>query len=295
MFINDLPDYILDGEVFLFADDTSIIISSPDGQELNRKVNNVLTQFDTYCHKNRLIINYSKTIAIEFHKQSRSKIIKHNFKIDNNPIALRNHCKFLGINVDEQLNWNEHINSICSKLNKQYFALVNLKTALDKEGLLSAYYALIYSVISYNIVVYGLAAESTRIFLAQKRIIRLMFNLGYRESCRQTFKNEKILTFIGIYLLKLLIYIYLNREQFKKNSDIHSYPTRKNEDIRLGTFTYTSYRKSPQYMGCYLYNMLPPQIKNATDLNRFKFLLKTFLYQNTFYTIEEYINTVQGT
>ena len=55
MFINDLPDYILGEEVFMFTDDIPIIISSTNLQELKRKINIVLSQFDRYCHKNRLI------------------------------------------------------------------------------------------------------------------------------------------------------------------------------------------------------------------------------------------------
>ena len=109
------------------------------------------------------------------------------------------HYKFLGMIVNEHLNWNECIDSVCSKLNKQYYALLNLKTTLHEEGLLTAYYALVYSAISYNIVVSDLAVESNRIFLAQKRIIRRVSNLGYRESCRQTFEEKKILTFTSIY------------------------------------------------------------------------------------------------
>lgn len=68
LFINDLPDYILEGEIFAFADDTNIIISDFNISNLVNKINNVLSQFDNWCQKNRLIINYSKTVAIEFHK-----------------------------------------------------------------------------------------------------------------------------------------------------------------------------------------------------------------------------------
>lgn len=294
MFINDLPDHIRDGTAFMFADDTSIIISSPDTKEINDKVNSVLNQFNEYCYKNRLIVNYPKTVAIEFHRYSRPKAVNSNIHINSQTIALKTHCKFLGTIVDELVKWDHYINFVCSKLNKQYYALLNLKSCLSEEGLLSAYYALVYSTISYNIIVYGMANESERVFIAQKRIIRLMYNLECRQSCRPTFKEKKIMTFASIYLYKLLSYIYSNKDQFTRNLDVHSYPTRKNDQIRLDTYTYMSYRKSPQYAGCYLFNMLPSEIKNASSLNRFRSTLRQYLLENSPYTVDEFVASLQN-
>ena len=289
MFINDLPDYILDGEVFIFADDTNIIISDLSIPKVIEKVNNVLMQFDHWCQKNRFIINYSKTMAIEFHKCSRPKIADLKLCINNHPITVGNQCKFLGTMIDECLSYNDCINCICSKINKQYFAILTLKNCLNEQGLLTAYYSLIYSTISYNIIVYGLAVESSRVFIAQKRIIRLMYNLSYRQSCRQTFKEKKILTFTSIFLFKILVYIFTNKDQYRKNSDIHDHLTRKNNQIRLERFNYSSFKKSPQYAGCYFFNMLPQEISSATTLTSFKSKLKNHLLENVFYSVEEFV------
>ena len=56
LFINDLPECIKYGKVFMYADDTSIIVSSRGLEELEKLLNTVLGQFNSWCYKNRLII-----------------------------------------------------------------------------------------------------------------------------------------------------------------------------------------------------------------------------------------------
>lgn len=77
------------------------------------------------------------------------------------------------------------------------------------------YYAQVYSLINQNIVVWGQSPDLNRIFIIQKRILRLMFNIGNRDSCREIFKLHKILTVSSIYLYKLLSLTFRNLENLK--------------------------------------------------------------------------------
>ncbi|KAJ8909787.1 hypothetical protein NQ315_011197 [Exocentrus adspersus] len=56
-----------------------------------------------------------------------------------------------------------------------------------------------YSHLSYNIVIWGRAASVNRVFILQKRIIRLIFGIPPRQSCRDCFIRNKILTLPSIY------------------------------------------------------------------------------------------------
>ena len=47
-------------------------------------------------------------------------------------------------------------------------------------------------------------------------------------------------------------------------------------------------------MGAKLYNKLPNYIKNVENLKPFKNQLKTFLLQQTFYSVDEYLAYNQG-
>ena len=176
LYVNDLPEHISEGKTFMYADDTSVIISHPDPNEISNKVNITLQQFCDWCNKNRLIINADKTVIIQFHTRFQ-KSCNFNFSLYNNTIKLEQKIKFLGSIVDGQLTWEPHITFLSNKLNKVYYVIGQLKNRLSSDSLLSVYYALCYSAISYNIVVWGRSVHVKRIFILQKRIIRLLYNL----------------------------------------------------------------------------------------------------------------------
>jgi hypothetical protein len=49
------------------------------------------------------------------------------------------------------------------------------------------------------------------------------------------------------------------------------------------------FQKSPAYAGVKIYNHLPTNIKNlACDIKSFKKLLKRYLHEHSFYTIDEF-------
>lgn len=286
MFVNDLPQHFKSARVYMYADDTSFIVSAKELTELRDEVNGILQLFDNWCYKNRLIINYDKTVCINFKTKQKNINFNFNLSFNNYPLTLQTETKFLGILLDENISWSKHIDQLCSKLVQSCFAISNLKNNLDKKSLLSVYYALVYSKLSYNIIVWGQSVDTNRIFILQKRILRIIFDKGNRESCRTIFRKENILTLTSIYLLKLLIYIHINRNKLPMSK--HQYATRKNGDIYINKCNLTLYRKSPLYAGSYLYNKLPPNIKNFNNINKFKAELKRFLISNCFYTLEEY-------
>jgi hypothetical protein len=47
---------------------------------------------------------------------------------------------------------------------------------------------------SYGIIFWGNSPHSLGIFKIQKRALRILMGIGYRDSCRELFKEEKILT-----------------------------------------------------------------------------------------------------
>ena len=90
-----------------------------------------------------------------------------------------------------------------------------------------------YSHISYNIQLWGCSVNAHRIFLNQKRIIRLIFNLKCQESSKPYFIKYSILTVPCIFNLKCVTYVKASQTKFAKNYDSHKYPTRCGSLIKL--------------------------------------------------------------
>ena len=74
LYVNDLPCHISQGKIFMYADDSTIIISDPDPSILRNKVSTVLEEFNQWCYNNRLIINRDKTVLVEFLLQTKESV-----------------------------------------------------------------------------------------------------------------------------------------------------------------------------------------------------------------------------
>ena len=65
-------------------------------------------------------------------------------------------AKFLGIIIDEQLNWKEHILYISNKISKAIGVIVKARS-LGKRALLSLYYSMIYPYLTYCCQIWGVS------------------------------------------------------------------------------------------------------------------------------------------
>lgn len=241
-----------------------------------------------------MVINYSKTVCIEFKNKYRITDNDYSFAFNNHLIKIEKTALFLGITLDSHLDWRRHIETVSAKLNKSFYVINSLKNSLSTHALLNVYYALVFSPIAYNIIVWGQSSDISRIFILQKRILRLLFNLEYNQSCREIFKENKILTVTSIYLMKLLTYIFVNKNKFTHNGDFHNYPTRGRNLICLSKHSHQFYKKSPINFGCRVYNLLPDEIKDCRSLFSFKNRLKKLLINNSFYSLDEFTLFLQN-
>lgn len=281
IFVNDLPRFLEDVHVVMYADDTSIAVAARDREELEVKVKNVIERFTDWCTRNRIILNIQKTVCVNFN-------IRRPLSIECFVgLSLQKQACFLGLTVDDGVTFKPHIDNVCKKLNSSYFALLKLKSSLNSQSLLNAYYALCYSHLSYNNLLWSRSTEWRRVFVAQKRIIRLIFGLQSSDSCREVFKIHGILTFPSIYILKAVVYVNTNRNRYK--TYVSQRETR-HLDLPLLQHRTTFFEKSPEYDFVKLFNKLPASIKKITTPNIFKNTVKTFLLENGFYSLREYLS-----
>lgn len=136
----------------MYADDTSVIMESNSVEGLEHQTNTVIQQFQNWCQKNSLIINLTKTVYIYF---------THRVTPNIDQMVTSHETKFLGTNIDATLSFTSEIDNLGTKLGKANFQIINLKKEINRHGLISAYYSLVYSVLSYNII-WGQSSEIDR-------------------------------------------------------------------------------------------------------------------------------------
>ncbi len=167
--------------------------------------------------------------------------------------------------------------------------LRRLSTAVNTDTLLQVYYAQIHSVLCYGVVVWGNSSYAGKLFISQKRAIRICCNVPSRTHCKELFINLQVLSFPSLYVLHLLCYAKLNYAKFNGNSDFHTYNTRNKDNLRIQHYHYASSQKNWRYTATRFYNFLPANIKQL-ELASFKLKIKNILKVECLYKIENFFD-----
>jgi len=114
-------------------------------------------------------------------------------------------------------------------------------------------------------------------------VIRLITEINKYESCRQKFKENRILTVTSIYVLEVLCYVKKHKGDLKNNCEIHEYNTRSNHDLHTQSRNTSLLQNSVLHMGVRLYKHLPLKIKKIDNFNQFRKEVKLMSLNNSFY------------
>jgi hypothetical protein len=121
-----------------------------------------------------------------------------------------------GLNIDNGLSWKNHIDYLVTKLSSSCFIMRTIKSMMSLRSLRMIYFSYIHSVMTYGIILWGNSSYTIKIFRIQKKIIRIMPGLKKRDSCRDWFKEMKILPLCSQYIYSLVLYIINNIHFFCK-------------------------------------------------------------------------------
>ena len=137
IFLNDLHIVFISSIPILFADDTNLIFKDKDVNTLKLTMNNELKKLNIWLCENKLTINIDKSSYILIHDKFNDNKYINNFvlHINGNIINRVQYYKFLGITIDEKLNWKKHINNIANKLSKVVSIIHKLKYSLTIKSL----------------------------------------------------------------------------------------------------------------------------------------------------------------
>jgi hypothetical protein len=119
------------------------------------------------------------------------------------------HTKFLGVTMNNNFSWNNHIDLLMKKLSQAYYTIRNAKTYMSASSLKVIYYAFFslgYEL--WNCILGGNSSHISIIFKIQEKAIRIMEGCGNRDSCRNLFKKLQILPLTSQYMLSLLYCLY---------------------------------------------------------------------------------------
>ena len=292
IFINDLPLYI-NSQVDLFADDTTLLAATDynDINELNEKLSLEVSNVQNWAITNKLPLNTTKTKTILISgKRLKAKLTPKNqtlnIKLNDDILEQEHTVKLLGFNIDEDLNFDTHVDTIAMKLSKRIGILKSIKSYLPRNERILFYNAMIKPLFLYCSITWTNCSKNhiTKIFKLQKRCARIILDAEPRHSSINLFNNLGWLPFYVESDIRKCIMIYKRTinatpEYLNKllnlNSQQHSRNTRS-ADLSLVTPKYnrtTEAGRTFSITAISLWNKLPLSFRSASSINCFKYLL----------------------
>ena len=114
IYINDLSTVSKACMSILFGNDTNMFFTGRDLETMTKVINEELINVQEWLHCNKSSLNVLKTHYIIF--TSRNKCVNDvDIRIQNVPIERVYATKFLGVQIDAQLTWKNHIEYTCKK------------------------------------------------------------------------------------------------------------------------------------------------------------------------------------
>ena len=107
----------------MYADDTTLFFRSKNIEDLNEAINNDLRDLDSWLSGNKLSLNVAKTQGMLICTKNKHKSLEGTgesicLKIRDNDLALVENTKYLGVQVDNSLDWKEHIKRVSTKVSR---------------------------------------------------------------------------------------------------------------------------------------------------------------------------------
>ena len=280
IFCNDLHQNLTYLSCIQFADDTTLYITNKNLRVLKACIEHDLSIITDWFGANSLTLNINKTSLLLFdYRKQQNNVLELN--VSGNIIKSVKCTKFLGVILDDKLSWDNHLDQLRSKINQNYALLCRSKKLLNVHGMKILYHALIYSHLSYCIVLWGsmLSAESTRkLGTLQNKCVKLV---DLSKTVNQIYKQYRILKIADIIDLEQkklghkLIHGELpkNLEKLMMTNSTgcplkkqHQYKTRQKKLPNLPKHSSKLYNNSFLHQSLKNYNNLNDTIKNCTSI-----------------------------
>lgn len=169
------------------------------------------------------------------------------------------------------MNWERHIDELLTRLSSACYMIRNMKPIMTITTLKIIYNSYFHSVMSYGLIFWGNSASAEKVFRMQKRAIRLMVGCGYKQSCRNRFKELNILPLRAQYVYLLMMFVVKNRDKFALNNDYHDLLTRRRMDLHMNQVNLAVYGRGVSHMAVKVFNALPYNLKEIASIpNQFK-------------------------
>lgn len=286
LYIHNIQYANLVADYKIFADDTLLIYKAKTRHELESIINMDLCRFNNWLKGNKLSINAEKTKYIIYKVRNKADI-DLNLLVNEKAIERVTAYKYLGVVIDEKLKWEEHIDSIIKKIVPLLGIIKRSGITLTKQTADNLYHAHIISHIRYNICNWSSCSSGLkdRIGIIINKAIKGLHKFNWLTPTNEVFNRTGYLKLHELIVLEKskLIFkmekgIYNKNKLITNRSSVHNYNTRRINHLHHIKSRIELSRNSCLSSAIRLYNRLPNNLKESSNIEVFikklKYLMK---------------------
>ena len=187
--------------------------------------------------------------------------------------------KFLGLIIDEALDWNLQVKSVLTKMIAGNYSLNMTKNILPSSTKLLIYFANVHSHLIYALSVWGpmlKLGELNKIRKQQNKSVRLIFNVSNRTRLSEYYRKGNMLVVQDLIKLSLLkiSYKFINGTLPLRIANLfdianHDYNTRNRNNMRAPHHTIVQYNRCYLAQAPHLWLHLTDQLKEIGNIKTF--------------------------
>lgn len=286
LYINDVHTVLENCCVNMFADDTLIYLCGENIDEMIVKVNSDLNRLFKWLCQNKLKLNIEKTKYMIIGNVKEQ--VKSDIKINNEIIEKVKQYKYLGVIIDNKLNFKDNVTYICKKVAKKVGVMARTRRNLNFLSAVNIYKTIVSPHFDYcaSILFASSEGDIDRLQKLQNRAMRVILKVSRYTSVKLMLETLAFMSVRQRIYYNSLIIVYKVKYHLMPSylssivsfvSQQHDHNVRSKDDFRIPFFKKSASQRQIFCNGLNLFNRLPHEIKNETNLKIFKNKLSNYV------------------
>ena len=287
--MNDLPNVLESCSVTLYADDTVLYFSSKLISEIETKMNSDLRQVCDWLKLNQLTLNIKKSQFMLIGSNSRLRRIDSIvISADGKQLKEAQCFPYLGLIINQNLTWEDHIEHMRNKINKKLGLLRRIKSCLPLSARITFFNSFVLPLFDYGDIIWGDRGNTTlmaELQILHNKAARIILDLPPTASASDALSklhwkplDRRRTEHRAIFMFKVVNNLFMHTFHCSFNSNYHNYNTRSKRNIRKSS----AHRRWGHWItsnfAADAWNALPLSLRDVLTLSQFKRGIKKALF-----------------
>jgi hypothetical protein len=284
IYINDLTQFSGLSHCNLFADDALFYVNCKDVKSVENALQGAIDNVSEWYKCNKLTLNVKKSNIMIIHRKKHLDD-KINVNINGTALTQIDSVKYLGLCIDNKLQWNTHVNNVCKSITKKLGMMNRTSKYVEENTREQIYKSFIQPSFDYADTIWHGCSKflQHKLQVLQNRAARIIkqdfdyinsrgHDLLKQLNLHNTIQRREYR--IGTLMYKCVhgfVPQYLS-DQITLVKDMHIHKTRQASglNIYVRTAKCDCLKRSFFHLGATIWNSLPDHIKQSQSVESFK-------------------------